>query len=94
MRRLGDPAWKKVLLGGAVRSNDSGGNRLPGLFSDFELHRSVRLALHDMTMARGRMVLPWAISQTRKLTKSQPRNLLSVAGFNRAKSRVMSLAGR
>lgn len=39
-------------------------------------------------MARGDMHVPWAISRIRKLTRSQPRNLLSVAKLKRAKSLV------
>lgn len=41
-----------------------------------------------MTMARGSAALPWATSKTRKLTKSQPRSLLSIARLNSAKSRA------
>jgi hypothetical protein len=40
------------------------------------------------TMARGRIWLPWVMSRTRRLTRSQPRSLLSIAKLNSARSRT------
>jgi hypothetical protein len=57
MRRLGYPAWKDVLIGGAVRFIDPSGDRLPGLFGDFKLHWLVCLALHDHSVRQNGFAL-------------------------------------
>ena len=56
--------------------------------SDFKLQESVCLALHEHSARQKRFVL--SDITTRNLTKSQLRNLLSIAKLNNAKSRVFS----
>jgi hypothetical protein len=57
MPRLGDPAWEEVLAGSEMRLLDPGGDRLPGLLGDLELHRPVRLVLHDHGARQDRLAL-------------------------------------
>jgi hypothetical protein len=71
-----------------MRFLDPGDYGLSRLLGYLELHQLVRPA--RKTMARGRMPLPYAMSQTGRLTKSQPRSLLSMTRLNSAKSRALS----
>src|SRR5437016_4422315 len=47
MRRLRQPAWKEELIGLQMRVCDPGRDRVPRLFGDLKLNRSLGLLLHD-----------------------------------------------
>src|SRR3981189_1908481 len=61
-------------------------NRLPGLLGHLESNRLTGLLLPDRRPIEG--VSAGATSSTLRATTSQPRNLLSIARLNMAKSRV------
>lgn len=80
------PAWKEPITPLQVLASNPSCDRRARLLSDFELYSRTRLALD--TRARVRTWSPCITSSTRKWTKSQPRNLLSMAKFNSARSRT------
>jgi hypothetical protein len=90
VRLIVDSAWKYV--GGSICGArfQQVFQRGAGLFRDLELDRTAGLVLDD----RGPVSLTWgpmAMSSTRRLTRSQPLSLLSIARLNIARSRLWRL---
>src|ERR1700712_4988693 len=96
MRRAVNAARKEEVIRSQARLFDPLLHGVAGRLRDFELLNCTgRCVLCCITTARDATCSPWHTSRTLRLTRSQPRSLLSIPRLNSASSRTrLSICSR